>query len=234
MPVSGTQAPVSGTQAPVSGTQAPASGTQAPESGTQAPVSGTQAPVSGAQMPPVGGSGGCSSPPPPYLGVGWALASPLVYYFSVYPVDCLDRVDIIVGGARRAQLSAADMGEATITFSAAQEGLAWEVVGYSGGRAVSSSYGLMDALSGGAGVFARQVGARTFELGVDRPPAAVASFSVTADGYPLTDSVTGQTRVSADALRYTFQNPGARTLAISSYNNDGTLRGTLRRTLVVE
>ena len=194
-------------------------------------------------MPPVGGvsppQGGeapytCSTPAPPYLNIQWGLIAPLTYEFYVDPSLCLDQIDIYVEGVRRGQmLLAVDFGYTLIGFNEEAEGVEWEARGFLGGREVSSSYGVIDVKRTGAGLFAKEVGALTFDMGVERPSAEVGSFSVTADGYELTDTLTGLKRVTGEALRYRFQNTGRRTIVLTTYNANGTFRGTLTRTLTV-
>lgn len=96
------------------------------------------------------------------------------------------------------------------------------------GNVVATGVALVDA-SLGAGVFIRQVAVATYEIGIENAPADAASIEVAADGFALTDSVTGEARTGRMAVRSEFNQLGPRTFEIDSYNVDGSWRGTLRR-----
>jgi GH25 family lysozyme M1 (1,4-beta-N-acetylmuramidase) len=101
------------------------------------------------------------------------------------------------------------------------------------GELVARGIALFDATDS-PGVFIRQVGAATYEIGLDRSPAAVAAIEVRADGFLLTDSVSQRSRSTRKAVRSSFTLLGSRTFKISTFNADGTLRGNLNRTFSLE
>ncbi len=101
------------------------------------------------------------------------------------------------------------------------------------GALVARGIALFDATDA-PGVQIRQVGAATYEISLDRAPAAVAAIEVRADGFLLRDSVTGSTRSTRLAVRSPFTLLGTRTFRLSTFNADGTLRGTLERTFSLE
>ncbi len=101
------------------------------------------------------------------------------------------------------------------------------------GASVGRGIALFDAVDG-AGVFIRQVAAQTYEIGLERAPSAVASIEVRADGFLLTDSVTGTSRSARRAVRSSFTLLGSRTFTVSTFNADGTSRGTLTRSFSLE
>lgn len=101
------------------------------------------------------------------------------------------------------------------------------------GHAVARGIGLLDTVPG-TGVFVRQVGQATYEVGLERAPTAVAAIEVDADGWPVSDDVTHTTRSARLAVLHTYSGLGARDFAIDTFGADGRLRGTLRRTFVLE
>jgi hypothetical protein len=91
----------------------------------------------------------------------------------------------------------------------------------------------MDVTSGTA-VYIKQMGAALYEIGLERAPAGAASIEVRADGFLLTDSVSGKSRSTRMAVRSQFNQLGPRTFTIRTFNADGTLRGSLTRKLTLE
>lgn len=142
------------------------------------------------------------------------------------------RVDgYLIGKATRAD---GDNFPTSYTFSSEGTGRAFEVLGFdASGAKVARGVGWIDVTAGTA-VSIRQMGAALYEVALERAPDAVAAIEVRADGYLLTDSVTGQTRSTRDAVRYRFTQLGPRELAITTYNADGSARGTLRRSVTLE
>ncbi len=101
------------------------------------------------------------------------------------------------------------------------------------GALVARGIALFDATDS-PGVFIRQVGAATYEIGLDRSPTVVAAIEVRADGFLLTDSVSQSSRSTRKAVRSSFTLLGSRSFKISTFNADGTLRGNLNRTFSLE
>jgi|GEM_PF-3685394 len=96
------------------------------------------------------------------------------------------------------------------------------------GKQVAEAVGLLD-VTAGFGFFIRQAGDGIYEIGLERAPAGVAAVEVRADGILLTDGDTGDQRSARNAVRSAFSQLGTRDFALSTFNADGSLRGTLRR-----
>lgn len=107
----------------------------------------------------------------------------------------------------------------------------FEVIGYdSAGQEVARGRGLID-VTAGVGVYIKQLGQSLYEIGLERAPDGVAFIKVEVDGqYTLTDQISGESLSSRLGVRSLFSQLGERSFSISTYNEDGSLRGTLRRT----
>lgn len=121
------------------------------------------------------------------------------------------------------------------TFSVDKLERELEVRGYdSSGKQIGLGVGLLDVTAGTA-VYIKQMGAGLYEIGLERAPAGVAALRVYADNWLLTDSVTGAALVKAPrlAVRSSFNQLGSRSFSITTYNADGSTRGTLKRTFTL-
>ena len=98
---------------------------------------------------------------------------------------------------------------------------------------VARGIGSID-VTGGSAVYIKQMGEALYEIGLERAPAGVASIEVRADGFLLTDSVSGTKRSTRLGVRSKFSQLGPRNFTIRTFNADGTLRGTLTRSLTLE
>lgn len=107
----------------------------------------------------------------------------------------------------------------------------FKVSGYDAtGALVGQGIGLMD-VTADVGVYIRQMGKSTYEVGIERAPAGMAGMEVIVDDtYTLTDSVSGVQRSARGAVRATFSKLGSREFTIKTFNADGSVRGYLRRT----
>lgn len=141
------------------------------------------------------------------------------------------RVDgFVIGGATRADGS---NFPDTYRFSTETSEREFEVTGYdAAGDEIGLGVGLLD-VTAGTGVYIKQMGRRLYEIGLERPPAGVAAIEVRADGWLLTDSESDATRSTRRAVRSTFSQLGERSFELRTFNADGTLRGTLRRTFTL-
>jgi len=120
------------------------------------------------------------------------------------------------------------------TFSTEKTQRRFEVIGFDAQSApVARGVGSLDVTAGTA-VYIKQMGERLYEIGLERPPAGVAAIEVRADGILLPDSVSGLTRSTRKAVRHTFSQLGAREFRISTFNANGTLRGTITRSFTLE
>jgi hypothetical protein len=77
------------------------------------------------------------------------------------------------------------------------------------------------------------MGRALYEISLERPPAGVAAIEVRADNYLLVDSVSGAARSTRLAVRYTFTQLGPRRFRVTTFNADGSVRGSLERTLTL-
>lgn len=112
------------------------------------------------------------------------------------------------------------------TFSQPSSERSFQVLGFDkDGRQVGLGVGLID-VTDEVGVYIRQLGKNLYSVGLERAPDGVAYLSVEVDGYPIGDS-RGQ---GALEVRHTYSGLGQRNFAITTYNADGSVRGTLRRT----
>lgn len=100
------------------------------------------------------------------------------------------------------------------------------------GKQVGLGVGAID-VTAGAAVSIRQMGRAMYEISVERAPAGVAAIEVRADGYLLTDTVGGKARSTRLAVRSTFTQLGPRRFRVTTFNSDGTTRGSLDRTLTL-
>ena len=117
------------------------------------------------------------------------------------------------------------------SFSQASTERFFEVVGYSAaGQEVAHGRGLLDVTDGTA-VYIKQLGAALYEIGLERAPDDIAFVKVDVDErFTLTDQISGQSLSARLAVRSYFSQMGNRDFAITTYNADGSMRGTLRRT----
>lgn len=132
-----------------------------------------------------------------------------------------------IGGASRAD--GANFPDAYRFTSETRERY-FEVRGFdASGKQVSQGIGLMD-VTDEVGVYIRQLTRDVFEIGLERAPEGVAAMEVVVDEkYLLTDSVSGQQRSNRAAVRSKFSGIGPRTFKLTTYNADGSVRGSLRR-----
>lgn len=100
------------------------------------------------------------------------------------------------------------------------------------GNELAEAVGLIDVTANTA-VFIRQTGERTYEIGLERAPAAVAAIEVDADIFPVRDGISGDLRSTRNAVLGQFSSLGERHFSVRTYNADGSLRGTLHRDFVL-
>lgn len=115
------------------------------------------------------------------------------------------------------------------TFTSSKNERLFEVLGYDASdQQIGLGVGLLD-VTDGTGVYVKQMGDHLYEIGLERAPSGVAAIEVSADGWKLTDAVTGKTRSDRIAVRHKFSQLGPRSFVIDTFNADGSKRGTLRR-----
>ncbi|MBA3458043.1 MAG: hypothetical protein H0T42_33480 [Deltaproteobacteria bacterium] len=153
--------------------------------------------------------------------------------FLATPPDNVVRVefrieDYLIGAASPAG------GQAMLdyTWNVERAGRPIEVRGLdANGATVAVGNGVIDSTAPPK-VFVNQVGTLEYEIGVESL-AGVTSTEVTADGFPLTDSVSGRARSERGMVRFKFTQSGERALRIVSRNASNTIVGTESRTLHV-
>lgn len=137
----------------------------------------------------------------------------------------------VVGGATRTD---GDNFAASYDFLLEQPERRLTVLGYdAAGTQVALGTALFD-VTAGVGVYVKQMGSSLYEIGLERAPSGIASVEVRADGYLLTDSVSGVARSPRNAVRSRFGTLGERRFEIRTYSSSGTLRGSLRRTFTLQ
>jgi len=170
------------------------------------------------------------------IDVGWERELDGGYVLHATADAAVTKVAYYVDGVRLGEISRAASPDLSIayTFNVAGNERKLEVRGYDAtGAQVGRGIGLID-VTPDTGVLIRQTGRRSYEIGLERAIAEVASIEVKADGFLLTDSVSGSTRSARGAVRSMFNQLGARSFEITTYNADGSARGTLRRTFTLE
>lgn len=115
---------------------------------------------------------------------------------------------------------------ATYTFNYGKRERRFEVRGFDDqGGQVALGVGLIDSVPE-YGVYIRQLDKNQFSFGLERAPEDVAYIQVKVDGFDVGSSM-GQAQPE---VRVHLNELGTRQVEISTYNEDGSLRGTLRRT----
>ncbi|MCB9565182.1 MAG: hypothetical protein H6709_08795 [Kofleriaceae bacterium] len=169
------------------------------------------------------------------IEVYWARRGDGAYDLRALAPAAVTRVAYVVDGYPVGSATRADGSNFPASYQFSLEGDArqFEVRGYDGsGRQVGLGVGLMDVTAGTA-VYIKQMGAALYEIGLERAPAGVAAVEVRADGYLLTDAVTGRPRSTRGAVRATFQQLGRRDFRITTFDADGSVRGHLYRTFTL-
>jgi hypothetical protein len=182
------------------------------------------------EEPPVGG------PTTGVIAAAWSRGADGTYTFTADAPASVIRVEYWVDGRNRiatAQRSAGPTFSAVYTFSSALTGRSFEVRGFdASGARVARGVGLIDTVEA-PGVFIRQVADAEYEIGVERAPGGVAAIEVDADSFALTDATSGLVRSRRLSVRSSFMLLGERQFTVRTYNADGSLRGTLRRTFTL-
>ena len=189
---------------------------------------------------PIGAS--CGTPPPVEapvdalaIEVDWVRRDDGRYDFRALAPSAVTRVVYRVDGYEigRASRAAAIDFAITYAFRYATDERVLEVEGLdAAGASVGLGVGLIDVTDGTA-VYIKEMGESLYEIGLERAPAGVAAIEVRADTWLLADAVSGESWSTRGAVRYRFRDLGERAFEIRTYNGDGTLRGTLRRTFVL-
>ena len=124
-------------------------------------------------------------------------------------------------------------GQVTYTFNVQTDGRAVEARAVdTAGAVVSVGNGLVDTSSTPV-IYAEQTGAAEYEIGLQTPRSDVADIEVYADGFPVSDDVSGQTKSMRAAVRHQFSAGGDRELRIVLHDAQGHTLDTQTRTLHV-
>jgi hypothetical protein len=165
------------------------------------------------------------------IEVYWARNSDGSYKLHALAGALVERVEYYTDGFQIGGSSRADGNNFpdSYTFASETSARGFEVQGFdASGDKIALGVGLID-VTPGTGVFIRQLGTGYYDIGLERAPAGVAAIEVRADGYLLVDEDSGSTRSESLKVRYLFNNVGSRHVAITTFNADGSSRGTLHR-----
>ena len=154
------------------------------------------------------------------------------YRFIARPPAGVSRVEVrvddyLVGAG------APNAGTITIehTFDAQRDARSIELRGFDAkGAVIAIGNGLLDSTPDPE-VFVDQPAEMTYDIGTEDGTAA--TIEVTADGFPLFDLVTGQSRSTTGILRYRFTQPGERELLITTRAANGGIIKSSKRMLLV-
>jgi hypothetical protein len=120
------------------------------------------------------------------------------------------------------------------TFTSTGSGRRFEVRGRdSQGAEVARGIGSID-VTPNAAFYVRQMGEKLYEVGLERPPAALAFVELRVDGFAVSDSVSGLFRTPRKAVRHKYNTLGPRSFALTTFNADGSVRGTIQRAFTLE
>ncbi|GAB5543789.1 MAG: hypothetical protein SangKO_035490 [Sandaracinaceae bacterium] len=179
--------------------------------------------------------GGEPEAPTEPMAVDWERRSDGTYDFRAEAPASISRVVYAIDGyvIGRASRDEGDDFHIHYEFNFHTDERLVEVTGYDAAdRPVGLGLGLIDVTEDTA-VFIKQMGPGLYEIGLERPPEAVAAIEVRADGFLLRDGVSGSSWSTRHAVRSSFESLGERRFEIATYNADGSHRGTLRRTFVL-
>ncbi|MFN9811517.1 MAG: N-acetylmuramoyl-L-alanine amidase, partial [Deltaproteobacteria bacterium] len=181
--------------------------------------------------------GGSPAPAPPSslpaIEVYWSRGDDGAYALRALAPAAVSRVVYRVDGFVVGRASRADGPNfpTQYTFATEASGRLFEVIGLDDREnEVAYGNGRIDTVAGTA-VFVKQLGAGHYEIGLERAPAGVTAIEVRADGFLLTDEISGATRSSRLEVRSRFMRLGNRSFEITTYAASGAARGTLRRAL---
>jgi hypothetical protein len=177
------------------------------------------------------------APTPTYqpLEVYWARQADGSYNLRALAPSAVTRVEYYVDNFLITQGSREDGVNfpASYSFSVERSERLFEVRGFDErGTQIALGVGLLDVTDGVA-VYIRQMGQNLYEIGLERASLGVASIEVRADGTLLTDGLSASTRSPRNAVRSNFNQLGPRAFELTTYNADGSLRGSLRRTFTL-
>jgi hypothetical protein len=205
----------------------------------RAPASGfTRGASCGGEGGGGGGGGGTMDPAPatvPSFAASWERKPDGAYAFRATPPASVRRVEFRVDGIAIATAERGADGQASASYTFRFDGPSRPLVVRgldAAGAEVARAVGMLDVTEG-TGVFVRPLGDRTYEIGLERADSAIGAIEVKADGFALTDAVSGAVRSPRMVVRYRFNEVGERNLAIDTLNAGGSYRGTLRRTLTL-
>lgn len=163
----------------------------------------------------------------------WVANADGSYTFHAKPPAGVARIEIrvedyLIGAA------ATNGGEATINYSwnVQTNGRPIEIRGLdANGAVVAVGNGVIDSTASPE-VFINQAGTLEYEIGLEVIGNA-ATVEVFADGFPLTDSVSGRNKSTRGKVRFAWTQAGERELRITSRTAAGTVIKTVSRTLHV-
>jgi hypothetical protein len=195
-----------------------------------------------AKSPAAGFARGATCAPDPAVAqtiapieVYWARESTGVYALRALAPSSVQRVEYYVDDYQIGAASRDDGANfpTSYTFNFEGDERLFEVRGFDAdNKQVALGVGMLD-VTPATSVAIRQLGQGLYEIGLERAPLGVAGLEVRADGVLLTDGLTNSTRSERYAVRSTFNQLGPRLFELTTYNADGSVRGTLRRTFTL-
>lgn len=170
------------------------------------------------------------------IALDWTRTAAGNYEFRASAPSSVARIELRTDNYVIGSASQRVGGSFAVTYRYESEGPArrLEVLGFdANGAQIARGVGAID-VGAGVGIFVKPVAASVYEIGLEQAPSAVAAIEVRADGFLLTDSGSGSGRSARRAVRSAFLQLGSRAIEIRTFNADGSLRGTLRRTVTLE
>ena len=170
------------------------------------------------------------------IEVYWSRQQSGSYELRALAGSTVKRVDYLVDGFLIGSASKLDGNNFpdNYTFGTQGKSRKFEVLGFNDNNAlVGRGIGMID-VDPGVAFYIRQMGPSLYEVGLERAPAAVAAVELVVDGVKVTDSVSGKVRSTRIAVRHVYSQLGQRQFALSTFNADGTLRGTITRSFKLE
>jgi len=207
-----------------------------PEDGAFGPITDRALADSPAQGFAGGTTCGGSLPAPGVaIEVYWSRGTNGVYELRALAPETVSRVEYVVDGFIIGSADRGDGSNFPTSYEFSNDGIGrrFEVRGFDEeDQRVGTGVGSIDVTPDVA-VSIRQMGQGLYEISLERAPADVASIEVRADQYLLTDGVSGTSRSERLAVRSTFSQLGTRTFRVTTFNADGTERGTLTRSFTL-
>jgi hypothetical protein len=180
--------------------------------------------------------GGTGTSPAIPMEAYWNRDADGTYQLRALGAASITRVEYYVDGFQIGEASRVDGQNFPDSYQFQSQGSQrhFEVRGFDANdQQIGRGIGLLDVTDGTA-LYIRQMGPALYEIGLERAPTAVAAIEVRADGYLLSDVVSSDVHSSRKAVRSSFNQLGMRNFDLTTFNADGSVRGTLRRSFTLQ